>query len=124
MLRTYGLNTLEREKSDMADLEVLGSISFDLKINKKEEIKRAFISLVSKLGTQGFLEEYSVLYTKILAVRMSRESSLFSADIPELNTENIPEEECILPGKETQTTVLETSILREISISTDHVNKI
>lgn len=123
MLSGFKLNTEEREKSDMADLEILGSITFDLEINKKEEIKGAFISLVSKLGTKEFLEEYGILYTKILAIKVQRDCSLFSTEIPDLNIESTSEEECTVENSKSST-VLETSILREISISTDHVNKI
>lgn len=124
MLKAHRLYTTEREKSDMADLEILGSISFDLEINKKDEIKKAFVSLVSKLGTKEFLEEYSTLYNTILTVRTERENSLFSIEIPDLDIEDIPEDDYIIGESKEPNKILETTILKEISISTDHVNKI
>ncbi|KAI5179629.1 hypothetical protein NEOKW01_0092 [Nematocida sp. AWRm80] len=81
MIYTAPQYTKERERSDMADLEVLGSISFDLNINKDESIKKAFISLVGKLGTREFLEEYSQLYTTLLRISSEREAQkIFNVD--------------------------------------------
>ncbi|OAG29987.1 hypothetical protein NEDG_01534 [Nematocida displodere] len=88
MLPAPALHSKEREQSDMADLEILGSISFDLEINKDEAIKNSFISLVEKLGTKDFLEEYGALYKKILAVQKRKETdeifSLAGIDASEL----------------------------------------
>ncbi|KAI5192571.1 hypothetical protein NEMIN01_2084 [Nematocida minor] len=123
MLKALPLNTKEREQSDMADLEILGSISFDLKINKESEIKNAFVSLVSKLGTREFLEEYSILYSKILVIHKEKSNSLFHPCVSELEFEHSIEEESSSTPEEVST-VLDSCILKEISISTDYVNKI
>lgn len=66
MLLSPPLLSKPREIEDMEDLEVLGSISFDLNLTKNPPIKDAFISLVSKLGTRDFLREYSLLYQELL----------------------------------------------------------
>jgi hypothetical protein len=57
-----------RKAADMEDLELLGELAFDLEINSKQEIKEAFIRLVSLLGTERFIEEYLVLYNAIREV--------------------------------------------------------
>ncbi|KAH9387023.1 uncharacterized protein NEMAJ01_1919 [Nematocida major] len=116
MLESAPLYTKEREKSDMADLEVLGSLSFDLSINKDEKIKEAFVSLVSKLGTKEFMLEYSALYSKILAIHERRRNCMCSEPVESLFSLEIEE-------PEHSTNPLETCILNEISISTDYVNK-
>lgn len=73
MIPAPRMYTKERERSDLEDLEVLGSISFDLEINKEEEIKASFVSLVGKLGSELFLHEYAELYKKLLALKQLRD---------------------------------------------------
>ncbi|KAI5185811.1 hypothetical protein NEHOM01_1088 [Nematocida homosporus] len=75
MLWVPALKTKKRETSDMEDLEVLGSIAFDLQINKEDRIKKAFVSLVDKLGTPEFLPEYSELYQYILTLAKVKEQA-------------------------------------------------
>lgn len=67
MFKTCPFGTKAREQSDMEDLEVLGSISFDLGVAKEAPIKQAFISLVDKLGTPEFLAEYRELHRFLLS---------------------------------------------------------
>lgn len=114
MLHTPPLYTNERKKSDMEDLEMLGSITFDLKMNKEKKIKNSFISLVSKLGTKEFLLEYTELYKTILARAEERkeECMLFSNYIPtEAPLMPIPNDSSIFPS------ILDTDIFSKISIS-------
>ncbi|KAI5171002.1 hypothetical protein NEFER03_0404 [Nematocida sp. LUAm3] len=66
MLLSSSLLSRSREIEDMEDLEVLGSISFDLHLTKSQVIKDSFVSLVSKLGTKEFLQEYALLYKELL----------------------------------------------------------
>lgn len=73
MIPAPRMYTKERERSDLEDLEVLGSISFDLEINKEEEIKASFVSLVGKLGSELFLHEYAALYKKLLVLKQLRD---------------------------------------------------
>ncbi|OAG32863.1 hypothetical protein NEIG_01742 [Nematocida sp. ERTm5] len=122
MLKTRPLYTKEREKSDMADLEILGGISFDLHINKDEEIKNSFVSLVGKLGTREFLEEYCVLYSRIMAIRNERGQSIYYADIPQFAFEQESVEDYISEPA-TQSLLDSCTLLQEISISSDYVNK-
>ena len=68
MIVPYRMYSKQREQSDMEELEILGSITFDLQINKEECVKKAFQSLVQKLGTKEFTYEYSVLYMLIVRV--------------------------------------------------------
>lgn len=118
MLRVSSLYTKEREKSDMDDLEILGSITFDLQINKDEAVKKAFVSLVSKLGTQEFLQEYSLLYSKIVSISRANKCKIFPDIIEEAFILTELQEE-----KEKYSSPLESSILNEISISTSSIEK-
>ncbi|KAI5160135.1 hypothetical protein NEAUS03_0903 [Nematocida ausubeli] len=122
MLKALPLYTKEREKSDMADLEVLGSISFDLHINKNEEIKNAFVSLVAKLGTMEFLEEYCALYNKIMQIYKGRGASLYHEGLPEFAFESETTKE--KPSEMPIDQLLDSCVLlQEISISTGYINK-
>lgn len=68
MLASPGLYTPGRVDADMADLEVLGGLTFDLEINRDQGIRDAFVRLVGVLGTERFIEGYVLLYRKILDV--------------------------------------------------------
>ncbi|KAI5192561.1 hypothetical protein NECID01_1993 [Nematocida sp. AWRm77] len=122
MLKALPLFSKSREQSDMDDLEILGSISFDLGVTKDEKIKQAFVSLVEKLGTEEFLQEYAELYSSLLSIARRRAladvldlegtevQSPFLHAVPDLFCEE-------LKGDALCADVLSGSILREISIS-------
>jgi len=122
MLKIPPILTKKREKSDMEDLEVLGHIAFDLKINKDEAIKKAFMSLVGKLGRKEFLEEYSDLYTHILKISEEARKST-SMDLTGIGAESLPCSNFLLYTDHEAITDADSPMLQMIETSEQVDNK-